>query len=740
MRKMAELLLELFSEEIPARMQRPAAEDFKRLVTDGLAKANLTFDSARCFWTPRRLTLVVDGLPTSQPDVREEKKGPKVGAPEQAVQGFLRSAGLDSLDQCEQRDTPKGPVWFAVIEKQGGATADILPGIVEASIRALPWAKSMRFAEQQFRWVRPLHRVLAVFDGTALRGAFDLGGASVAYMAETSGHRFLSPEPFTLVNFSDYAQKLRDAHVLLDPEVRREKIAEDLRAAADREGLTVKEDPALLDEVTNLVEWPVALIGKIDDEFMEVPPEVLSTSMRAHQKYFSLQRPDGSMAPRFAVIANMAAQDGGEQIRAGNERVLRARLADAKFFWDQDRATKLEDRLGALEKVIFHAKLGTVAERVERLANTADVLSQYVPDCDSNHARRAARLAKADLTTEMVGEFPELQGIMGRYYALHQGEEQAVADAIAQHYSPAGPNDICPTAPISVAVALAEKIDTLVGFWLIEEKPTGSKDPFALRRAALGVIRLVLENGLRVPLSSVMSIAAFNFQNVLSKVTSKTTLGLDIGVNSLGSAKVTTSTTVGTKVFDPTKAHNRDPHRFKELSSSLLAFFADRLRVHLKDEGVSHDLIQALFALGDEDDLVRLVARVHALKDFLGCDDGANLLTAYRRAANILRAEEKKDATEYKGSPDAGLFVLDEEKALADALETASAASADAIEAEDFAAAMTALAGLRQPVDAFFDKVTVNADDPALRQNRLVLLARIRAVMGQLADFGQIEG
>ncbi|MBO6835123.1 MAG: glycine--tRNA ligase subunit beta, partial [Alphaproteobacteria bacterium] len=634
--------------------------------------------------------------------LREEKKGPKVGAPDQAVQGFLRSAGLDSLDQCEQRDTPKGPVWFAVVEKKGGATADILPEIVDTAVRALPWAKSMRFAAQQFRWVRPLHRILAVFAGEPLKGGFDLGGAAVDYAATSTGHRFLSPDPFTVVNFSDYAQKLRDAHVILDPEERRQKIADDLRAAADREGLTVKDDPALLDEVTNLVEWPVALIGKIDDEFMEVPPEVLSTSMRAHQKYFSLQRPDGTLAPRFAVVANMAAQDGGERIRAGNERVLRARLADAKFFWDQDRATKLEDRLEALEKVIFHAKLGTVAERVERLASTADVLSQYIPGCDSNDARRAARLAKADLTTEMVGEFPELQGIMGRYYALHQGEEQAVADAIAQHYSPAGPNDTCPTAPVSVAVALAEKIDTLVGFWLIDEKPTGSKDPFALRRAALGVIRLVLESGVRLSLTHVAAECA----------------GL---YGEQGKVSV-------------------DIRDLPKITSDLLSFFADRLRVHLKDEGVSHDLIQALFALGDEDDLVRLVARVHALRAFLDSDDGANLLTAYRRAANILRAEEKKDGTEFKGEPDVALFALDEEKALADALKAASAASATAIRAEDFAAAMTALSGLRQPVDAFFDKVTVNADDPALRKNRLVLLARIRAVMGQLADFGQIEG
>ena len=699
---MAELLLELFSEEIPARMQRQAAEDLKRLVTDGLKKANLEFTDARCFWTPRRLTLVVNGLPVSQPDLREERKGPKVGAPEQAVQGFLRAAGLDSLDQCEQQETAKGPVWIAVIEKKGGPTAQVLPDVIDAAIRALPWAKSMRFADQQFRWVRPLHSILALFDGAALAGDFDLGGRTISFTAATMGHRFLSPDPVSVSSFDDYKAKLEAAHVLLDPEARKAKIAADLTAAAGAEGLAILDDPGLLDEVTNLVEWPAVLIGKIDDDFMDVPPEVLSTSMRSHQKYFSLLKQDGSLAARFAVVANMTATDGGARIVAGNERVLRARLADAKFFWDQDRATKLEDRLPALEKVIFHAKLGTVAERVERLANLADVVSECVPDCDRNDARRAARLAKADLTTDMVGEFPELQGLMGRYYALNQGEKDVVADAIAQHYSPAGPNDACPSAPVSVAVALAEKLDTLIGFWLIDEKPTGSKDPFALRRAALGVIRLVLENRIRLKLTHMIAEAA----------------GL---YGEQGSVSVNVRDLAG-------------------ITRDLLSFFADRLRVHLKDEGVSHDLIQALFALGDEDDLVRLVARVHALRAFVGSEDGANLLTAYRRAANILRAEEKKDGTEYRDKPDPTLFAQDEERALADALETAAAGSADCAGTEDFAGAMAALSVLRQPVDAFFDAVTVNADDAALRRNRLFLLARIRAVMEQSADFGQVEG
>lgn len=724
---MAELLIELFSEEIPARMQRQAAGDLQRLVTDGLTKANLIFDETRIYWTPRRLTLVVEGLPTRQPDLREEKKGPKVGAPDQAVQGFLRSAGLDSLDQCEQQDTPKGPVWIAVVEKKGGDTLSVLGNMIPFVLVQFAWPKSMRFAHDRFRWVRPLHRVLAMFNGTAVQSTISLGIQKVVdvggnenttdfpeqfdqqekrrfidFGVTTSGHRFLSPEPFTVLNFSDYIAKLREAHVVLDPEERKQAIADGLRSAADREGLTVKDDPALLEEVTNLVEYPDVLIGKIDDEFMDVPAEALSTSMRAHQKYFSLIRPDGSLAPRFAVVANMKAADGGAKIVAGNERVLRARLADAKFFWDQDRATKLEDRVEDLKKVVFHAKLGTVAERVERLSNQADVLSQYIPGCDSNDARRAAKLSKADLTTEMVGEFPELQGIMGRYYALAQNEKPAVADAIAQHYSPAGPNDACPTAPLSVAVALAEKLDTLVGFWLIDEKPTGSKDPFALRRAALGVIRIVLENGVRLPLTHVIAESA----------------GL---YGEQGSVSV-------------------DIRDLPKITADLLSFFADRLRVHLKDEGVSHSLIQALFALGDEDDLVRLVARVHALKAFLESEDGANLLTAYRRAANILRAEEKKDGTTYSGKPDSALFATPEETTLAAALNAAEDQVKACIEGEDFGGAMTALAGLRQPVDAFFEAVIVNADEADLRKNRLLLLARIRSVMGTLADFGQIEG
>lgn len=701
---MAELLIELFSEEIPARMQRPAAEDLRRLVTDALKAATLAHGEARCFWTPRRLTLVIDGLPEKQPDMKEEKKGPKVGAPDKAVEGFLKSTGLDSLDQCEQRETPKGPVWFAVIERTGGATADVLPGILADAVRALPWPKSMRFAHQGFRWVRPLHAILAVFQGRALDGGIDLGGGqSLAFTDASRGHRFLGGMPFTASGFDDYAAKLRDAYVLLDPEERGQSIQDQLRAAADREGLTVKEDPALLDEVTNLVEWPVVLVGRIDDDFMDVPDEALTASMRGHQKYFSLLRPDGTLAPRFAVVANMETADEGARIRAGNERVLRARLADAKFFWDQDLAIKLEDRLPKLEKVIFHAKLGTVAERVERIASLAEVIAGHVENCPANEARRAARLAKADLVSEMVGEFPELQGIMGRYYALAQNEPESVARAIAEHYSPAGPNDACPSAPVSIALALAEKIDTLVGFWLIDEKPTGSKDPFALRRAALGVIRIVLENGVRLPLTHLIAEAA--------------------------------------------SLHAAQPHvegdarALSDISADLLGFFADRMKAHYRQRGLRHDVVSAVFALKAEDDLLRLSARVAALTRFLESEDGANLLTAHRRAANILKAEEKKDDLSYgEHAVDRDALKLGAEKSLAHALEEAGRLVARAIEGEDFEAAMRALAALRRPVDGFFDDVTVNAEQADLRANRLALLARIRAVMGTVADFSAIEG
>lgn len=689
---MAELLLELFSEEIPARMQARAADDLQRLVTEGLGKNGLTFTTARAFVTPRRLVLVVDGLPGAGPDVSEEKRGPRVGAPEQALKGFLASTGL-ALDQLEQRDTGKGVFYFAVINKKGRATTEAAKDVIEAAMADFPWPKSQRWGTNTVRWVRPLQSILCLFDGAVVPVSF----GPITAGAVSRGHRFLAPAEFAVKNFADYAAKLAAAKVVLDPAARRETILSQAEAAATREGLTLRADEGLLAEVTGLVECPNVLVGTIDDKFMAVPQEVLITSMRAHQKYFSLLK-DGKLAPRFLVTSNMQASDGGAAIIAGNERVLRARLSDAAFFWDTDRKARLDSRLPKLAERLFYAKLGTMADKVERMAMLARHLTAFVPDAPAAAADRAARLAKADLSTEMVGEFPELQGVMGRYYALNDGEAPEVADAIAEHYSPLGPSDTVPTAPVSVCVALADKIDSLVGFFGIDEKPTGSKDPFALRRAALGVIRLVVENGLRLPL-----FALFQFSRSLYKP--------------------------GTLSRDP-----------QQVAEDLLDFFADRLKVHLKEKGVRHDLVNAVFALGDEDDLIRLLARVDALGDFLGMDDGANLLVAYRRAANIVRIEEKKDGVSFAAPADPTVLVQDEEKALHKALTEVGTACTQVLKVEDFAAAMATLARLRRPVDAFFDKVTVNCDDPALRVNRLKLLAGIGAAMGEVADFSKIEG
>jgi glycyl-tRNA synthetase beta chain len=694
---MAEFLLELFSEEIPARMQARAAEDLKRLVTDRLKAAGLDFEKADAYATPRRLALVVEGLPEKQPDLREERRGPRVDAPEKAIKGFLASAGLDRVEQCATRETDKGAFLFAVIEKKGQATDKVLPGLITHALTELPWPKSMRWGHAGFRWVRPLHSVLAVFAGCRLDGGVDLQGASLAFVDTTCGHRFLAPKPFAVTGFADYKRKLEAAKVLLDPADRRARIGAGLAAQAKRHGLAVKQDPALLDEVAGLVECPVVLMGAIDPAFMTLPPEVLTSSMRAHQKYFSLETPDGLLAPYFGVVANMETADGGKRIVAGNERVLRARLSDAKFFWDQDRKRSLESRVPGLKEIVFHARLGTLDEKVDRIEALAEALTEYVSGADKDRVRSAARLCKADLVTGMVGEFPDLQGIMGRYYALHDREHADVADAIADHYSPLGPNDRCPTAPISVAVALADKIDTLTAFWLIDETPTGSRDPFALRRAALGVIRLIVENGLRIPLTAAFSAARENMKGIAAAASD-------------------------------------------DVIASLLDFFADRLKVHLRERGVRHDLISAVFAVGGEDDLVRLLARVGALEKFLVSDDGANLLTAYKRAANIVRIEERKDKTAYDTRPESAAFKQREEIVLYEALGKAAASAKTALKSEDFARAMSAMAELRPPVDAFFDHVTVNTEDGALRANRLRLLSAIGNTLHQVADFSKIEG
>ncbi|MCW9034890.1 MAG: glycine--tRNA ligase subunit beta [Rhodospirillales bacterium] len=699
---MAELLLELFSEEIPARMQLRAADDLKRLVTASLKKAGLEFSEANAYVTPRRLALVVDGLPKAQPDVSEERRGPRADAPEKAMQGFLGSVGL-TLDQCEKRETKKGEFWFAVIEKKGRPTMEVLKETLPEAVNALPWPKSMRWGSHEPRWVRPLHSIIALFGNEVV--PFSYG--SIESGKQTRGHRFMAPDAFEVKGFEDYKAKLRAAKVILKTDERREFIKEQAKALASEENLFVVPDENLFTEVAGLVEWPVVLMGKIDESFMDVPPEVLTLSMATHQKYFSVIDREGQLASRFIVVANREGSDGGKAITAGNERVLKARLSDCKFFWDQDRKKTLEDFLPSLKDIVFHAKLGTLDEKMVQVEELAVDLCAFIPGSDALRARRAAHIAKADLVSDMVYELPEVQGVMGRYYALHNGENSEVANAIAEHYSPLGPSDDCPSAPVSIAVSMADKIDTLAGFWVINEKPTGSKDPFALRRAALGVIRLILENKLRLPLRQA-------FLSSLSQITA---------------------------VNPETGSMDKVPHETWEgVVDSLIEFFADRLKVHLKEKGVRHDLVSAVFALGNEDDMVRLLARVEALKGFLDTDDGANLLAASKRAGNILRIEEKKDSQSYEGTADPALFSLDEEKALHSALADVGAKNKNLLEQEDYVAVMGNLSVLRGPVDAFFDKVTVNSENANERVNRLKLLSQIRSALGEVAEFSEIEG
>jgi len=725
---MAEFLLEILSEEIPARMQARAADDLRRLVTDGLTAGGITFESARALVTPRRLVLAIDGLPLAGPDLSEEKRGPRVGAPAQAMDGFLKSTGL-AVEQLEQRDTGKGVFWFAVIERKGRATADLLKEVVEATMAAFPWPKSQRWGAHAVRWVRPVQSILALFDGAVIPVQF----GPVTAGNVTRGHRFLAPDSFAVTGFADYAERLRAAKVILDPAERRDTILTGALALAQAEGLTLKADDGLLAEVAGLVEWPVPLIGSIDDAFMDVPAEVLITSMRSHQKYFSLLKADGSLAPRFIVVSNMAATDGGKAIVSGNQRVLRARLSDAKFFWDTDRRHRLDSRLPKLAERTFYAGLGTMKDKADRIAALAKAIAQEI-NADPALAERAGLLAKADLSSEMVGEFPELQGVMGRYYARNDGEAAEVAEAIAAHYSPVGPSDSCPTAPVAVAVALADKIDSLVGFFAIDEKPTGSKDPFALRRAALGVIRLIVENGLRVRLLDIFDESAELSRDSIVK-TDALTKAISAAENF---ANGTSQSPVPQASFYSTPT-DTDGDSYT-VSTDLLSFFADRLAVAWKEQGIRHDLINAVFALGGQDDLVLLRKRVEALDSFVASDDGSNLLVAYRRAANIVRIEEKKDGVSFAAPVDASKLVQAEEQALAAALDSVGPTVAAALQAEDFAAAMAALATLRRPLDAFFEQVTVNADQPDLRVARLGLLAAIGTAMGRVADFSKIEG
>ena len=674
---MPELLLELFSEEIPARFQRRAAEDLKKAVTNALVDAGLVYEGARAYVTPRRLALSVTGVPGRSPDTHEEKKGPKVGAPQPAIDGFLRSAGLSSIAEAKvESDPKKGDFYVAHIHRPGADALDLLSGIMPKVLAEFPWAKSMRWGSGDFRWVRPLRAITATFGNDNDEPVVvpfvtnDIEAGQTTY-----GHRFLAPAPIRVKRFDDYVTALERAKVVLDLDRRKDMIRTDSEHLAFAQGLTLIQDEGLLEEVAGLVEWPVVMMGSFDPDFLKLPEEVIIATIRANQKCFCLRDSSGKLAPNFIITANTEATDGGGVIVAGNERVIRARLSDAVFFYQGDLATPLEQGIPKLEDMVFHAKLGTQFQRVERLVKLAGEIAPLV-GADVERAKRAAMLAKADLVTGMVGEFPELQGLMGRYYATAQGEPADIANAVEQHYKPLGPTDRVPTEPVAIAVALADKLDLLTGFWSIDEKPTGSRDPFALRRAALGVIRIITENGLRFPL---------------------------------------------------------------DVEPDLLAFFHDRLKVSLRDAGARHDLVDAVLS-SDSNDILQITQRVEALSTLLSSPDGQNLLAGYRRAANILAAEEKKDGTSYGGAVDPSLLRLAEEQSLASAVDAVNAAVADLVARDDYKGAMAELATLRAPVDAFFEAVLVNDADPAVRANRLNLLARLRDTMHLVADFSRVAG
>ncbi|MCK1368087.1 glycine--tRNA ligase subunit beta [Bradyrhizobium sp. 62] len=698
---MPDLLLELFSEEIPARMQAKAADDLRRMVTDKLVAEGLVYEGAKAFATPRRLALTVHGIPARQPDLKTERRGPKIGAADAAVQGFLKATGLTSLDEAKIQRDPKGDFYIALIEKPGRDAIDVLAEILPVIIRTFPWPKSMRWGARSGKpgslsWVRPLHAITATFGPETEEPdivKFSVDGIETGQT--TYGHRFMAPAAISVRRFEDYEAKLKAAKVILDPQARKDIIFADAKELTFAQGFELVEDQVLLDEVSGLVEWPVVMMGSFEAEYLAIPDEVIRATIRNNQKCFVVKDPKtGKLTNKFVLTANIEAPDGGKTIVAGNERVIRPRLSDAKFFYETDLKTKLEDRLPKFAQIVFHEKLGTQAERIKRIERLAAEIAPLV-GADVAKATRAAHLAKADLLTEVVGEFPEVQGLMGKYYALAQGEDASVAAACEEHYKPQGPADRVPTDPVSVAVALADKLDTLVGFWAIDEKPTGSKDPYALRRAALGVIRLITENGLRL---SLMKMAA----SALAALSLK-------------------------------------PADAQKLPSDLLAFFADRLKVQLREQGARHDLVDAVFALGGQDDLLMIVRRVEALGKFLESEDGKNLLAGIKRASNILGIEEKKDKRTFDGAPDAALYGLGEEKALAKAIGEVTAEASAAVAKEDFAAAMSAMAKLRPPVDAFFEKVRVNDDDAKVRENRLKLLNEIRSATRAVADFSKIQ-
>ncbi|MCF7700973.1 glycine--tRNA ligase subunit beta [Loktanella sp. M215] len=700
---MPDLLIELFSEEIPARMQAQASADLKKLVTDGLVEAGLTYAAAAAFATPRRLVLSVEDLTAESRAVREERKGPKVGAPEKALEGFLRGVGL-TVDQLETREDKKGAFYVAMIDKPGRSAAEIVAEVLDRTIRNFPWPKSMRWGNGTLRWVRPLHTILCILVGDDGAEVVPLDVDGIVSGNTTRGHRFMGPEVFSVTSFEDYEAKLKRARVMLRPEERADAIWQEATSQAFATGLEVVEDRGLLAEVAGLVEWPVVLMGRIDDRFLDLPPEVLQTSMREHQKFFSVRNPKTGRIERFVTVANIETADDGATILNGNQRVLSARLSDAKFFWDNDlRVAKagMDPWLDGLANVTFHNKLGSQRDRIERIAALAREIAPVV-GADPDQAFEAAQIAKADLRSEMVGEFPELQGLMGRYYAAAAGRDAAVAAASEEHWKPMGPSDAVPTAPVSVAVALADKLDTLTGFWAIDEKPTGSKDPFALRRAALGVIRLVLEN--------------------------------DIQTNLLSSNGPVSS------ARDLIGVRKREEGDAYADVNSLLSFFHDRLKVYLKDQGIRHDVIDACIAMPGNDDLTLLVKRARALQATLETDDGENLIQGFKRANNILTQAEEKDGVEYSYGAEFKFAEDQAEKDLFAALDTAEARIAPAMQDEEFGAAMTAMASLRQPIDAFFTDVQVNAESQILRRNRLNLLSRIRTICLSVADLTRIEG
>jgi glycyl-tRNA synthetase beta chain len=757
---MPDLLIELFSEEIPARMQGRAADDLKKRMTDGLVAAGLTYASAAGFSTPRRLTLMVEGLAGASPTLREQRKGPRVDAPDKAIEGFLRGVGL-SHDQLETRDTPKGAVYFASIEKPGRSAAVIVAEVLEAVIRNFPWPKSMRWGAGSLRWVRPLHSILCLLsDETGARVVpLEIGGITSG--DSTRGHRFMAPARFSVTSFADYEAKLKRAKVVLSPSERADHIWADATNQAFAAGLEVVADAGLLREVTGLVEWPVVLIGEIGADFLDLPPEVLQTSMREHQKFFSLRNPGAGGITCFLTVANRETADHGATILAGNQKVLSARLADAKFFWENDLRVATTDIAAwtrALENVTFHNRLGSQGDRIRRIAALSRELAPIV-GADPAEAQQAAELAKADLSSQMVGEFPELQGAMGRYYIEASGQDADIAAVSQDHYSPLGPSDDVQTAPLSVAVALADKLDTLAGFWAIDEKPTGSKDPFALRRAALGVIRLILENGLRIGLLNVLVETthvlyesfseAFNIFEPDGGAANWDGWQLVLSGYSRNSdePKYVTYESPRDLRFDDKMAFvgGGDPEPIlladaHENAKNLLSFIHDRLKVYLRDQGIRHDIIDACIAMEGNDDLNLLVKRARALNDVLKTEAGENLLQGFKRANNILTQAEDKDGVEYSYGADVKFAEADSEKSLFAALAAGETRIKAALKIEDFPTAMTAMAALRAPIDAFFEEVQVNSDNQTLRRNRLNLLSQIRSTCAQVADLTRIEG